>query len=114
YEIASRVDIAHERESTTTDGWLLPAATLLTLPGLVADRMHVLLLGSGGEAPISPPIAALGVNALLVAAVPVHRGQAGALVLSAADAAHWDRDDQELLERVARTFGARLQSDALF
>ncbi|GMU39177.1 MAG: hypothetical protein AMXMBFR23_00430 [Chloroflexota bacterium] len=115
-------------------GWLPPVAR--ALPGLVADRYLPLVLGSGGEAPLSATLAAVGAGTLVLAPVIATRGRpivkadlaymeegvdiprttpalCGLLAVALEAGSPWSSESEELVRRVSDLIARRLEADEL-
>ncbi len=106
-----------------------------SLMGIVVDRGRPLVLGIGGEAPLSDRLAAEGYTTLAIAPILTTRGSlspeatahtrehredaavratpslAGALIVGVANEAEWDGPQTDLLERVTDIVARRVQAD---
>lgn len=115
-------------------GWLPPVAR--ALPGLVSDRYLPLVLGSGGEAPLSASLAAAGAGTLVLAPVIATRGRpivkadlaymeegvdipratpalCGLLAVALEAGSPWSAESEELVRRVSDLIARRLEADEL-
>ncbi|PKN79850.1 MAG: hypothetical protein CVU47_09950 [Chloroflexi bacterium HGW-Chloroflexi-9] len=123
----------HVQQAAGTS-WLLPLSR--TLPGLVADRYAPVVLGSGGEGPLSARLASLGAGTLALAPVIATRGRpslqldAGpveegfdlaqttpalsAVLVVAMDAgAPWYAEGTKMVRRVSDLVARRMEADEL-
>ena len=115
------------------DSRLEPLARSLTR--IIIDRGHPLVLGIGGEAPLSDRLAAAGYTTLAVSPILTTRGSltpdagatlrnhdedsavratpslAGALIVGVGGDAEWDGAQTDLLERVTDIVARRVQAD---
>jgi len=106
-----------------------------SLMGIVVDRARPLVLGIGGEAPLSDRLAAEGYTTLAISPILTTRGSlspeasahsrepredtavratpslAGALIVGVTNEAEWDGPQTELLERVTDIVSRRVQAD---
>jgi len=106
-----------------------------SLVGIVVDRARPLVLGIGGEAPLSDRLAAEGYTTLAIAPILTTRGSlspeatahprehrdddavratpslAGALIVGVAHESEWDTPQTDLLERVTDIVARRVQAD---
>lgn len=87
---------------------------LLAAPGLVSDRMHALVLGDGGEGPVSATCRGLGVRSLMICPVVNRNGSHGAVVLMGDGSVRFGVGDREMVERLAQMLAHRVASDGLF
>ncbi|MCK9485163.1 MAG: diguanylate cyclase [Dehalococcoidia bacterium] len=114
--------------------WLEPVARSLT--SLVNDRSAPLVLGAGGESPLSGALVTRGVTSVVVAPIfatrsgvmpTLRRGGAddgsgdlrpgvslaGALLVASGSPEPWGEDQTSLLHRVAEVIARRVQADEL-
>ncbi|MQC17684.1 MAG: GGDEF domain-containing protein [Chloroflexi bacterium] len=106
-----------------------------SLTGIVVDRARPMVLGVGGESPLSDRLAAEGYTTLAIAPILTTRGSlspeasattreqhedaavratpslAGALILGVTADAEWDGPQTDLLERVTDIVARRVQAD---
>ena len=104
------------RAAGTVDAAAAPGrwqGTLLAAPALVVDRSAPLVLGAGGEAPLSRALVEVGARTLAIAPIRTAQSPSGALVASAPEGTSWGPAEFDLLGRLAEMVAQRLQAAEL-